>query len=458
MSWSDKRVVIVGAARQGTALARFLAEQGAKVVLTDLRLAEELTSARQSLSDLPVEWSLGGHPLGLLDGADLVCPSGGVPLTIPLVAEARERGVPLSNDSQIFLEEAPCTVIGVTGSAGKTTTTTLVGRIGQAAEGGVYRRTFVGGNIGDPLIARLDEMSAEDLAVMELSSFQLELMTRSPQVAAILNIAPNHLDRHGSMEAYTAAKTRILTYQSPQDAAVLGREDAGAWQFADQVNGRLYSFGLEPLPPGGFGAFVRDGQVWLRTETGEGAVMPLELIQLRGEHNLLNVLAACAAAAAAGLPAEAMRAGVDGFTGVPHRLEFVRRWGGADWYNDSKATAPQMTVTAMRAFDRPLVLLAGGRDKHLPWEEFARLAAARVDHLVLFGEAAPVIQTALDHAPADYTLDVCPNLEGAVQAAAGRVSPGDVVLLAPGGTSFDEFSDYEARGEHFKQFVAALKE
>ncbi len=230
--WSGKRVVIIGAARQGIALARYLAQHGARVILNDRRSETELQAARAALADLEsqIRWVCGDHPLDLLESADLLCVSGGVPLTLPLVVEARQRGIPLSNDSQIFLEAAACRVIGITGSAGKTTTTTLVGRIAQAAlaAGRLFGKVWVGGNIGVPLIGVLGEMSAQDLAVMELSSFQLELMTRSLQVAAVLNITPNHLDRHGSMAAYTAAKARILAYQSSVDSAVLGRDDPGA--------------------------------------------------------------------------------------------------------------------------------------------------------------------------------------------------------------------------------------
>ncbi|MGD8456240.1 MAG: UDP-N-acetylmuramoyl-L-alanine--D-glutamate ligase [Anaerolineales bacterium] len=458
MNWKDKRVVVIGAARQGIALTRYLAEKGAQVVLNDRSPAEELNEAQDALAGLPVEWVLGDHPLSLLDGADLVCPSGGVPLTIPLVVEAQSRGIPLSNDSQIFLEAAPCKVIGITGSSGKTTTTTLTGLIGQAADGrGPYRKTFVGGNIGSPLIAEVDEMKVDDLAVVEFSSFQLEIMTRSPHVAVILNVAPNHLDRHGTMEAYIAAKLKIFKHQKPEDAAVLWRDDEATWDLKTQVKGKLYSFGLNPLLDDEIGAMVRADSIWLRTEQGESEVMPVSEIQLRGEHNMLNVLAACSAAAAAGLPVDAMRAATKGFTGVPHRLEFVRTLGGADWYNDSKATSPQASITAIRAFDEPLIVLSGGRDKDLPWDEFIQVANERVDHLILFGEAADVIRSAMGEKGYDFTLEVYTGLEEAVDAAAEKVSPGDVVLLAPGGTSFDEFQDFEERGQRFKEWVCALR-
>lgn len=450
------RIVIIGAARQGTALAAYLVGQGGRVVLTDARPLEQLLEARQALAGLDVEWQAGGHPLSLLDGADLICLSGGVPSDIELVAEAQRRGIPIANDSQLFLEAAPCKVIGITGSAGKTTTTILVGRMLKAMESKGVRKVWVGGNIGNPLIADLPQMQADDLAVMELSSFQLEWMTRAPQIAAILNLAPNHLDRHKTMENYVAAKARILDHQTVDDIAVLNREDSRSWLLAESVQGRLLFFGRAELANGQFGAFVRGGQVWLRDERGERALLPIVEIELRGEHNLMNVLAACAIAAAAGADAAAMRVGVQRFRGAPHRLEFVRSVNGADWYNDSIATAPQRAEAAIRSFDRPLVLLLGGRDKGLPWEELAQLAAQRVHHVVLFGEAAEMLQPIFVREAPDLQLSRAANLAEAVQQAALAAKPGDVVLLSPGGTSFDEFKDFEVRGELFRQLVNEL--
>jgi len=463
MDWKGKRVLIIGAARQGTAIASYLAKQGAHVTLNDKRLADALAEERMALKDLPIKWELGGHPLSLLEGIELVCPSGGVPLEIPLIAEAMNRGIQLSNDSQIFLEESPCKVIGITGSAGKTTTTTLVGEIAVEAQDAHSHKgmgdVWIGGNIGAPLIENLDEMTADDLAVMELSSFQLELMSRSPQVAVILNVTPNHLDRHGTMEAYTAAKARILDSQTDEDHAILGRDDAGAWALRDRVAGRLYTFGLEEMGKDQLGAFVRSGSVWVRGENGETEVMPLENIKLLGEHNLQNVLAACAVAAAIDLPTGAMRAAVERFGGVEHRLEFVRRWGGAEWYNDSIATAPERSIAAMKAFDAPVVLLAGGRDKKLPWDDFADEVKERVNHLIAFGEAADLVMDAVGQAGLEdkpYSVTRCDGLAQAVTAAAEVVNAGDVVLLSPGGTSFDEFADFAERGEKFKEWVQAL--
>jgi UDP-N-acetylmuramoylalanine--D-glutamate ligase len=468
--WQGQKVVIIGAARQGTALARYLARHGAQVTLTDQRPQSQLQTAAADLADWPITWACGGHPLSLLDDCDLLCPSGGVPLDIPLVMEAQRRGVPLSNDSQIFLEAAPCRTIGITGSAGKTTTTTLVGLIAaescklevssnlQPPTSNLPSRSFVGGNIGIPLVSMVDELTPGDLAILELSSFQLEIMTRSPNVAAILNITPNHLDRHGTMAAYTAAKARILEFQAPADIAVLGRDAPGAWGLAGETRGRLFSFGWQQPPAAQVGAYLRGEMLCLWNGQSEVDLFPRSAIRLRGDHNVLNVLAACAISAAAGLPVEAMRVGVEGFTGVAHRLEFVRRYRGADWYNNSIATAPERVMATVRSFDEPLVLLVGGRDKHLPWDEFAALAQERVDHIILFGEMADLVEKALTRGNTRrrFTLKRVGGLQEAVQAAAELVEPGDVVLLSPGGTSFDEFRDFEARGEAFCQWVRAL--
>ncbi len=467
--WQGKKVLVIGAARQGVALARYLAGEGARVILNDQRPLDQLQDAQWALQGLPVEWVAGGHPLSVLEGVQMVCLSGGVPLTLPLVQEALRLGMYLSNDLQIFMEVAPCRVIGITGSAGKTTTTTLVGRIAQqtiamkdeAGPGFYPSHAWVGGNIGNPLISGLDEMQGNDLVVMELSSFQLELMSLAPQVGVVLNITPNHLDRHANMQEYIDAKAHLIEYQLALRpdwpcAAVLGLEDANTWALRDRARGAIWTFGHDLAAERFPGTFIKDE--WLNLWDGEQeqAIMPRSSIQLRGEHNLLNVLAACATSAAVGLPVGAMRAGVVGFTGVPHRLEFVRTWGGAAWYNDSIATAPERSMADLRSFNEPIVLLAGGRDKKLPWEDFARLVHERVDHLILFGEAAPKIHKAvLDYGGTaesrrPYTLKVCAGLQEAVQAAAEVVQAGDVVLLAPGGTSFDEFHDFEERGEALK--------
>jgi len=486
--WQDRKVLIIGAARQGLALARYLAIHGARVLISDLRPASELSAEQASLREIPkashpVEWYCGGHPLSLLEGVNLVSLSGGVPANIPLAIEATKRGIELTNDSQIFLENAPCKVIGITGSSGKTTTTALVGEIAKTwfefheitPAHTLKRRVWVGGNIGTPLIASLDKMRLADLAVMELSSFQLELMHVSPQIAAVLNVTPNHMDRHGTMEVYREIKARILRFQSADDVAILGREDPIAWDMAQNVHGRCISFGRSEPESGQEGTFMVSDQLYLRLAGTEDdqKLMERSDIRLRGEHNLINVLAACAIASAAGIPNVAMRKGVQGFEGVPHRLEFVRTWHGADWYNDSIATAPERAMAAIRSFERPILLLTGGRDKDLPWDDFASLVVKRVKHAVIFGEAAEKPSQAIESArsktgilsPAGepqnaknglQTITRCSDLRGAVETASLLVEPGDIVLLSPGGTSYDEFKDFEERGVCFVRLVKNL--
>lgn len=460
-NWSGKKVIVIGAARQGTALSRYLASKGAQVILTDMHSLDDLPSNLPDLEKLGIQLRLGGHPLELLEGADLVCVSGGVPLTIPFIQAALQRGIPLSNDSQIFLEVCPAQVIGITGSSGKTTTTALVGLMAQKyfemKQNG--HRAWVGGNIGNPLIEQVDQIDEDDLVVLELSSFQLELMTRSPQIAAILNITPNHLDRHGSMQAYIAAKSRILRFQHAGDVAILNREDPGSWSLAEHLKSDLISFGFQKPDSKQNGTYIYKDAIWLQLGRESLKMLPLEWIQLPGRHNIANVLAACAIAAAASLALPPIQTAIEEFTGIPHRLEFIRNINGADWYNDSIATAPERTMAAIEAFEGPLVLLLGGRDKNLPWDDLAQLIHQRVRAVVLFGEAAGLIEKALGAVKKGETLQVisrCNTLEEAVQAAAKLAQPGDTVLLSPGCTSFDAFKDFEERGEYFRKLVNAL--
>jgi UDP-N-acetylmuramoylalanine--D-glutamate ligase len=460
-TWQYQKVVIIGAARQGLALARYLARHGTQVTLNDRRQADDLRDEMKSLAKFDITWSLGGHDPQLATAADAVFVSGGVPLENPIIAAARQRGILVSNDSQVFMQAVPCKTIGITGSAGKTTTTTLVGRMAQAASDGKYGRAWIGGNIGDPLINYVDEMQASDLAVLEISSFQSELMTTAPDIAAILNITPNHLDRHGTMENYIAAKANLVRHQSASGIAILGRDDPGAWELASKVRGRLFSFGFSPLPEGEDGAYMQDEQFFIRDGSQVIHLPVADAIELRGEHNRLNVLAACMIAHAAGFSPEAMRAGVQGFRGVAHRLEFVRTWRGAQWYNDSIATAPERTIAAIHSFSGPLILMLGGRDKDLPWEDLAALVHRRVDHVVLFGEAADKIEAALGpRVPGSrpFSQSRAANLKDAILSASRVAQPGFVVLFSPGGTSYDEFKDFAERGERFKEWVLAFSE
>lgn len=453
--YRGRSVLVIGLARQGKALSRYLVEHGADVVISDRKSAEELVEAKMELADLNVEYALGGHPLTLLDRVDTVCLSGGVPADLPIAETARARGLLITNDSQIFLDGCPAMTVGITGSAGKSTTTAWLGAMADHDAG---RTAWIGGNLGRPLLSDLDKMSPRDLAILELSSFQLELMSRSPDVASILNITPNHLDRHKTMAAYVEAKARILDFQGPDAVAVLGREDEGAWNLRYRVRGRQVTFGMaEPLE--GAGTYVDQDKIMWVDDGRPQPIAEVASLRLRGKHNLLNALAACALALSAGVPKKAIKEGLATFAGLPHRLELVRRVRGADWYDDSIATAPERVLAALAVFDEPLILLAGGRDKDLPWDAFARVVKRRVKYLILFGEASGKIESAIQAAPdlsEDFRYELIPGLDEAVQRAAELSQPGDVVLLSPGGTSFDAFKDFEARGAYFRELVLAL--
>ena len=456
--WQNKRVVVLGLARQGKALARYLTGVGAMVVMSDMKTDDQLKTALSELADLELIYVLGEHPLELLEGASALFLSGGVPADLPIAREAQARGIPLLNDAQLFLEQCPAEVIGITGSAGKTTTTSLVDQMARAGFEGGNRKVWLGGNIGRPLLADLDEIGPEDLVVMELSSFQLELMTVSSKIAALLNLTPDHLDRHGSMQAYIDAKARILTNQDEGDTAVIGYDDPRTWDLSKAAKGRVIAFGLEKSGEGD-AAFVDGDAVILRIAGQSQTVCPVDDIALRGPHNVLNVLAACAISSAVDIPVEAMGSVARTFEGVPHRLEFIRTVLGADWYNDSIATTPDRALAAVRSFEEPLVLLLGGRDKEVPWEKFAKEVIARSKAIILFGEAAPKLESIFKPLVGDKRMPEmhrAADLEQAVQKAFKLVRAGDVVLLSPGCTSYDQFPNFEIRGERFRDMVRSL--
>lgn len=485
-----RRVVILGAARQGTATARFFLAAGDYVTLSDTRPAGQLADVASGLTEFAaslgaaerLRFAFGGHPLSLLEGADLLCLSGGVSPAIPIVRAASAAGIPLSNDGLLTLAHCPVPIIGVTGSAGKTTTTTLVGLMLEAAGFTVH----VGGNIGTPLLDRLAAVGPGDKVVMEFSSFQGELFDRSPAIAAILNITPNHLDRHPSMSHYAAAKANLLRFQGSSDVCVLNADDpyTGPWLHSGRcqvaagegqeaiyfpLRGMRLGFSLQDAVAAG--AFLAAGRspaderlVWRQPGLPDVLICRPDEVRLRGRHNLANILAACCLAGAAGADAAAMRRVATTFAGVEHRLEIVRERDGVLWINDSIATTPERMMAALNAFgqeDRGIVLLAGGRDKHLPWEACATVIHARARHVILFGEAAGLIHDALiRHARETHCAPVpivrCADLPEAVAAAAQIAQSGDAVLLAPGGTSFDAYPDFAARGVHFRTLVEAL--
>lgn len=460
-----RRVVVLGAGRQGRALARWLPQVGASVVLNDSRTAGELGLNPQELNG--VELVLGSHPISVLDGAELLCISGGVPLNLPIVRKARQLEIPLSNDAQLFIERCRAPVIGITGSAGKTTTTTLTGQIITQAG----YRVHVGGNIGHVLLDDLAGISSQDIVVMELSSFQLEIMTVSPAVAVVLNVTPNHLDRHGNMESYLNAKANILRYQRPDDVAVLGYDDPGSRSMEVLAAGELVWFSAQQIVADG--AFMMGQRLMVAGAASYDyvphVVCERNELPLRGEHNVLNVLAAAAAAGSLGLAArlpgiapDMIGSAIRAFKPVPHRLELVREVNGVAYVNDSIATAPERVVAALRSYSEPLILLLGGRDKDLPWEEVLLLALKKSRCIIAFGEpgekqVGDKVQHLLSRmgAAPDVLIRV-PTLEEAVRRTHEIAQPGEVVLLSPGGTSYDAYQDFAERGEHFRRLVSEL--
>jgi len=464
-SLAGKKVVVFGFGRQGKALARWLPTVGAEVAVTDSRSAKELGLRRREFPG--VRFHLGGHPEEVLIGARCICVSGGVPLDSPVLQLAQERGIPFSNDAQLFLERCPAPVIGITGSAGKTTTTSLVASIVKRAG----YKMWLGGNIGNPLIEELPKISANDIVVMELSSFQLELMTASPQVSAVLNLTPNHLDRHGSFERYASAKANILRYQRSSDVAVLGWDDAGSRALEQIVEGELLAFSRYEMVPDG--AFMLGSRLLVAGSASYDAsphvVCEREDIPLRGDHNVLNALAACAITGSMGLAIdrpgvmpEVMREAIRAFRPVEHRLETVRALNGVTWVNDSIATAPERTLAALASYEEPLVLLIGGADKDLPWETAIQFALRKARHIVVFGEdgdkqvATKVMKLLSKMRVGDDQVSRAQTLAEAVKRAAEVAKSGDVALLSPGGTSYDAYSDFAERGEHFRQLVSEL--
>ncbi len=451
-----RTVVVLGLGRQGMAMARFFARRGVRVIASDTRDAETLAEQVKELQTLGVKLVLGGHPLAMLDDADLLAISGGVPLNIPIVQEAFRRQIPVVGDAELTLRYAPGPTLGITGSAGKTTTTTLVGLMMEAAG----QKVFVGGNIGTPALDHLEEMDASTWLVLELSSFQLDVCYRSPHVAAVLNVTPNHLDRHPSMEAYAEAKRNIFRFQKPGDVVILNLDNDWTRRWWHEAVPQVvipYTFSLEREVERG--AYIKGDRLVLRTDSGENHICRVGEIRLRGRHNVANVLAAIAITGAVGIPVEAMYSVIRTFTGVPHRLEVVARTNGVLWVNDSIATAPERVVAALRSFSEPIVLLAGGRDKKLPWDAFAREVPRRVRYVIAFGEAATLVEDILRPYVGTHVLEGVVRVEDlahAVQRAAEVARPGDVVLLSPGGTSFDAYANFERRGEHFRQLVTAV--
>ncbi|MBI2909091.1 MAG: UDP-N-acetylmuramoyl-L-alanine--D-glutamate ligase [Chloroflexi bacterium] len=457
MDLKGKRATVIGLGREGVAVVRYLAAQGAQITVSDVRPAGELAQSLRQIEGLPVRLSLGENRVEDAVDAEIIYISPGVPLDIPCISAAAGKGVPRSSLTKLFFELCPAPIVGITGSSGKTTTTSLVGEILRAAG----KHVFVGGNIGITLLERLNEIRPNSWVVLEVSSFQLETMDRSPHVAAITNITPNHLDWHPSMEEYIEAKGNILKFQSGIDFAVLNYDDPTTRELAEECEANVI-FVSRTQRPEGHGSFISKGQVVVRWGGVERPVCATADIKLLGQHNLENVLVACAVCSACDVDEQAMRAVVTTFRGVEHRLEPVARVDGVDYYNDSIATTPERTVAGLRSFNRPVVLLAGGRDKHLPVEPLAETVWAKCKGIILFGEAASLLEDAIIRAPHDTarSLDIrrASSLAEAVALGAEMAASGDVVLLSPACTSFDLFVDFEQRGREFKRLVRELQQ
>ncbi|MEX2247158.1 MAG: UDP-N-acetylmuramoyl-L-alanine--D-glutamate ligase [Dehalococcoidia bacterium] len=451
-----KRVTVIGLGIEGVDVARYAATHGAEVTVSDAKPPEALRERMRQLEGLPIRYALGTNRPEDITQAELVFVSQGVPLTLPPIAEARERGVPLSSMTRFFLQHCPGPAIGISGSSGKTTTTSLVAAM-LAADGRPYR---VGGNIGVGLLGLLDGLDDRTWVVLEISHTQLTLSDRSPHIACVLNVTPNHLDRF-SWDEYVALKQNLVRYQTADDFVVLNLDDEVSAAMAVLTPAHAAHFTLEAELRGD-GAFIRDGAVFLRRNSIDEMVLPVAEVPLRGIHNVANVLAAASVAACAGVTTDTIAAVVREFHPVPHRLEVVAEVDGVTYVNDSIATTPERALAGIRSFDEPLVLLLGGKDKDLPKDELAQEVLRRCHSIIFFGADGPLLEAAVA-ANAGYapeppeTLRVV-TLADAVRAARDLAEPGDVVLLSPACTSFDAYENFEQRGEEFRLLVRALGE
>lgn len=453
MELQGRHVVVVGIGVSNMALIRYLLKKGAVVTACDRRSPAELGDRAQELVALGVQLSTGDGYLAPLAEHHLIFLTPGMPKHLPEITAARARGAEIAGEIGLVMDQCRAPVIAVTGSAGKTTTTTLIGEIMKASG----RETHVGGNIGTVLIEKVEEIGPEAAVVLELSSFQLQLVRRSPQIAVLTNISPNHLDVHASMAEYVTAKKAIFRYQAAEDWVVLNHGDELVRSFAGEAPGRVLFFSRHGDPGGENAAFLRDGELVWRRAGREYPTLKVQEIQLLGLHNQENVLAAMAATYLAGAPMSAVREVLTTFTGVEHRLEPVRELGGARWYNDSKATSPAEAVAALTTLAAPIILIAGGSDKGIPFDPMAPLVKEKVKALILTGPTAPKIEEAVRQGGYQGPITHASSMEDAVRLAREASAPGDNVLLSPGCASFDAYRNFEERGRHFKGLVEALQ-
>ena len=446
-----RKVAVLGIGVSNTPLLRLLAQAGACVTACDKKSESELGERAAELRALGVQLYTGPDYLDGVEasGAELIFRTPGMRPDLPALARARARGAEITSEMEVFFAVCPCPIIAVTGSDGKTTTTTVIAEMLRAAG----RRVFLGGNIGTPLLDQTGQMSPDDLCVLELSSFQLMSMSQSPHIAVVTNLAPNHLDVHRSMDEYVDAKRNIFRFQTPDDILVLNLDNAITRSFAAESGAEVRFFSRLDRPMHGVwldgDRIVFDGQELMRRDD----------IRIPGEHNVENYMAACAAVAGL-VPPAVMRQVAREFPGVEHRLELVRAIGGTMWYNDSIASSPTRAIAGLKCFEGPIVLIAGGYDKHIPFDELGREICARVDTLLLCGATADKIEAAVNTAGSAKKPRMLrfENLDDTVQKAYELAQPGDTVLFSPACASFDQFPNFMKRGERFKELVRALPE
>ncbi len=451
MELKGKKVLVVGLGKSGLAAALFLRRKGAQVTVSDVRSAAALDKAIPALLDEGIMVEAGGHGLLTFRRQDLIVVSPGVPLDTPELVQVRNFGLLVIGELELAAHFLAGKTLAITGSNGKTTTTSLCGEILTAA----FPHVQVGGNIGVPVIALVDQSREDGWSVLEVSSFQLETtFDFRPDIAVILNITPDHLDRHGSFDNYIAAKERIFANQRPEDVLVLNADDEVASRAAIRAKSRIFWFSRTRIIRQG--AFVHDGGVWFRAteQSAPEFILKANAIPLKGLHNVENVLAAVCSARLAGVAPEIIRDAIQKFRAVEHRLEFVATVNGVDYYNDSKATNVDAALKAIEAFPSGIHLILGGKDKGSDYRVLRPLIQERVKAIYTIGAASEKIITHLEGAAPivdSGTLDV------AVTKAADAARPGDIILLAPACSSFDQFENYEQRGQIFKDLVFARR-
>ncbi len=449
MELKDKRVLVVGLGKSGVASALFLKAHGARVTVSDTKSGDDLRNEIPLLLDHGITVETGGHGERTFRGQDLIVVSPGVPVDAPPLAQARELGEAVIGEIELAAQFLPGPIVAITGSNGKTTTTTLTGEI-LAASG---LPTLVGGNIGTPAISLAERVTPDTVIVLEVSSFQLEtIQTFHPKVAVVLNVTPDHLDRHRTLEVYVNAKARIFENQRADDFAVLNADDATCTAIADRTRARVFWFSRQKEVK--HGAWVRDGNILFRDGERQSEIMQVSEIPLKGAHNLENVLAAVCAGALMGCAPEKIRQAVCNFKAVEHRLEFVATIRGVDYYNDSKATNVDATIKALESFPANIHLILGGKDKGSDYTVLNQLLRQRVKRVYTIGAAAAKIESQVKEVEVVHAE----TLENALRKAAAVAEPGDVVLLAPACASFDQFKNYEQRGALFKKIVNSMVE